>query len=157
MASAAPTAFDGGSLSGWTGVGGFGTSGADGVVTASPEGGAYGWVSTNNGVSGATLAGVGGNNGSLVQSSVFSASAGDSLEFYFNYVTSDGGTYSDYAWARLLLSDLTQVAVLFTARTTPDGNSVPGFGLPRHCSGDRTVVRDDQRRSPDLVAPGQQL
>lgn len=130
MASAAPTAFDGGLPSGWTGVGGFGTSGADGVVTASPEGGAYGWVLTNNGVSGTTLAGVGGNNGSLVQSSVFSASAGDSLEFHFNYVTSDGGAYSDYAWARLLLSDLTQVAVLFTARTTPDGNSVPGVGLP---------------------------
>lgn len=131
MASAAPTAFDGGLPSGWTGVGSFGTSGADGVVTASPEGGAYGWVSTNNGVSGATLAGVDGSaNGSRVLSSVFSASAGDSLEFYFNYVTSDGGDYSDYAWARLLLSDLTQVAVLFTARTTPDGNSVPGVGLP---------------------------
>jgi len=130
IAYAAPTAFDGGLPSGWTGVGSFGTSGADGVVTSSPEGGAYGWVSTTNGVTGATLAGVGGYNGSVLQSSVFAAGAGDRLEFYFNYVTSDGAGYSDYAWARLLRQDLTQVAMLFTARTTPDGNSVPGFGMP---------------------------
>jgi hypothetical protein len=30
----------------------------------------------------------------------------------------------------LLDSSMAQVAVLFTARTTPNGNSVPGFGLP---------------------------
>ncbi|WP_418647289.1 NF038132 family protein [Thauera butanivorans] len=129
-ASAAPSAFDGGLPGGWTGLGGYGTSGADGVVTASPEGGAYGWVSTNGGVSGASLPGIGGANGSLLRSSAFSANAGDSLEFYFNYITSDGGAYTDYAWARLLFADLTEVAVLFTARTALDGNSVPGFGMP---------------------------
>jgi len=133
MASAAPTTFDGGLPVGWTGIGSFGTSGADGVVTASPEGGAYGWVSTANGVNGAKLMGVGGYNGSVLQSSVFSAGAGDSLEFYFNYITSDGGDFSDYAWARLLLSDLTPVAMLITARTNPvvGGSSVPGVGLPQ--------------------------
>lgn len=130
MASAAPTAFDGGIPAGWTGTGNYGTSGADGVVTASPEGGAYGWVSTNDGVDGTTLSGVGGANGSLLRSSVFSANAGDSLDFWFNYITSDGGNFTDYAWARLLSPDLTQVAMLFTARTSPSGNIVPGSDLP---------------------------
>lgn len=130
MVSAAPTAFDDGIPNGWTGTGSYGTSGADGVVTASPEGGAYGWVSTNGGVDDTALPGIGSANGSLLRSSVFSASAGDSLDFWFNYITSDGGDFTDYAWARLLSPDLTQVAILFTARTAPSGNIVPGFDLP---------------------------
>ena len=50
--------------------------------------------------------------------------------FNFNFVTSDGAGYADYAWSRLLDSSLNEVALLFTARTTPAGNSVPGFGMP---------------------------
>ncbi|MCV2217394.1 NF038132 family protein [Thauera sp. Sel9] len=127
MASAAPLAsFDGGLPGGWTGMGGYGTSGEDGVVTASPNGGAYGWVSTNGGVNGTTLPGGGSVGGSFVQTSVFSVNAGDRLSFDFNYITSDGGRYADYAWVRLLSADLTQSTMLLTVRTTPDGNDLTG-------------------------------
>ncbi|MFT3848787.1 MAG: NF038132 family protein [Propionivibrio sp.] len=130
---ASATAFDGGIPAGWTGVGNYGTLGANGVVTTSPEGGNYGWVSTAGGAStlGANDLNIGDEtNGSLLRSGVFSAAAGDSLNFYFNYVTSDGSSYIEYAWARLLDAALNPVALLFTARTTPTGDTVPGFGLP---------------------------
>jgi hypothetical protein len=52
------------------------------------------------------------------------------LQFNFNFVTSDGAGFADYAWARLLDAEDTQVALLFTARTTPGGNTVPGFSMP---------------------------
>ncbi len=130
--SASATAFDGGIPAGWTGIGNYGTLGANGVVSASPEGGNYGWVSSAGGTSlGANDLNIGSEtNGSLLRSGIFSAAAGDSLQFYFNYVTSDGAGYIEYAWARLLDSALNPVALLFTARTTPSGNTVPGFGLP---------------------------
>lgn len=129
MASAAPLAsFDGGFPGGWTGTGSYGTSGADGVVTASPDGGAYGWVLTNSGVSGSTLPGIDGTNGSLLRSSVFSANAGDRLSFDFNYITSDGGRYADYGWVRLLSADLTQSILLFTVHTTNDGTNIFAAG-----------------------------
>jgi hypothetical protein len=127
---ASATAFDGGIPGGWTSVGNSGTLGANGVVTTSPEGGNYGWVSTNGGVNKNTLAGIGGTNGSRLRTATFAAKAGDALDFYFNYVTSDGAGYADYGWAQLLNSSLVKVANLFTARTTPSGNTVPGFGLP---------------------------
>ncbi len=119
------------SLDGWTGVGNYGTLGADGVVTLSPWGDAeYGYISTSGGVVGADIAGIGGTNGSWIQSPTFSANAGDELRFFFNYVTSDGAGYADYAWARLLDDMLNEVALLFTARTTPGGDTVPGFDMP---------------------------
>lgn len=127
---AAATAFDSGIPAGWTGTGNYGTLGANGVVTTSPEGGNYGWVASNTGITGLGLPGIGGTDGTRLRSSVFSAQSGDALKFYFNYVTSDGAGFSDYAWARLLDSSLNQIAVLFTARTTPGGDSVPGFGMP---------------------------
>jgi hypothetical protein len=61
---------------------------------------------------------------------VFSAKAGQQLNYYFNYVTSDGGKFHDYAWAQLQTSLGVPVAMLFTARTEPSGNTVPGLGLP---------------------------
>jgi hypothetical protein len=120
------------SLTGWSGVGNFGTSGANGVVTLAPNNadGQYGYVSTNQGVIGVGLPGIGGTNGSTVTSSLFSANAGDSLRFFFNYVTSDGGNFADYGWAQLLDAASNPVALLFTARTTPGGDTAPGFGLP---------------------------
>jgi hypothetical protein len=129
---AAAQSFSSGLPAGWTGVGSYGTLGANGVVTLAPGGGTqYGYVSTNGGVSGVSPFAAGGTNGSLLRSNTFSAAAGDALKFNFNFVTSDGsGTYTDYGWARLLNADLSQAAVLFTARTTPTGNTVPGFGLP---------------------------
>jgi len=118
---------------GWTCSGKCGTLGADGVVTASPEGGTYGYVSTAGGASDSGV--VGGTNGSRARTGLFSANAGDALNFYFNYVTSDGAGFADYAWVRLLDGAMSNVAVLFTARTTPGGNTVPGFGMAALAAG----------------------
>lgn len=115
---------------GWTCTANCGTLGADGVVTTSPEGGTYGYVSSDFGVLDSGIGLGSETNGSRARTSLFSASAGDDLEFYFNYVTSDGAGFADYAWVRLLNSSLSQVALLFTARTTPGGDTVPGFGMP---------------------------
>jgi len=129
---ASATAFDSGIPAGWTCTGNCGTLGANGNVTTSPEGGNYGYIST---AGTPTLASGGLNigsetNGTTLRSGLFSANAGDDLEFYFNYITSDGAGYIEYAWARLLDSSSAQVALLFTARTNPSGSTVPGFGLP---------------------------
>ncbi len=115
----------------WTCEGNCGTMGTNGVVTLAPGGDIqYGWVASNTGLTGLGLPYVGGTDGTRLRSSVFSADAGDDLVFQFNYVTSDGAGYADYAWARLLDSALNEIALLFTARTTPGGNSVPGFNMP---------------------------
>lgn len=113
----------------WSCSGNCGTLGPDGVVVAPPSDPDYGYVSTAGGVSGNTLS-IGGTNGSTARSPLFGAAAGDALIFDFNYVTSDGAGFADYSWARLLDSSSSVVALLFTARTTPAGNSVPGFGMP---------------------------
>lgn len=125
--------FSSGIPAGWSGVGSYGTAPANGVVSLAPGGGSqYGWVSTNGGISGASPFNFGGGetNGSYLRSNTFAAGASDLLNFKFNYVTSDGAGFADYGWARLLNADLTQAALLFTARTTPSGNTVPGFGMP---------------------------
>ena len=107
-----------------------GTEGANGVVTAPPGGGNFQYVSTVNGTEGAgQISTVGGSNGSEYVTAPFTASAGDVLNFNFNYVTSDGAGYADYAFTELL-SGGTHVAWLFTARTQATGNTSPGFGLP---------------------------
>lgn len=121
--------FDEGIPAGWTTVGNAGTLGANGVVTF-PDDHRYGWVSTSGGVTGKYLDYIGGTNGSSLQSSVFSANVGDALDFQFNYVTSDGAGYADYAWARLLDSSFDEVALLFTARTKTSGSIVPGQDMP---------------------------
>ncbi len=113
-------------------VGNYGTLGANGVVTAPPSGSTYGFVSTNGGVSGGgQISGVGGTTGSSFQSDPFAAGVGDTLSFFFNYVTSDGAGFSDYGWAELRRAgDNSHVAWLFTGRTQASGNIAPGFGLP---------------------------
>lgn len=112
-------------------VGNCGTASANGDITASPLGGQYNFVSTSSGIAGAgQLAGIGGVNGWSNTTSIFSAEAGSTLSFYFNYVTSDGSGFSDYAWSQLQTAGGTGFATLFSARTTPIGNTVPGFGLP---------------------------
>lgn len=124
--------FEEGIPEGWVCQGTCNTSVANGVVTLSPAGGSrYGWIATTGSSRyGLGLPGIGGTNGSRLHSQTFAAKAGEELEFYFNYVTSDGGGYADYAWARLLDSSLNPVALLFTARTRSSGNVVPGFGMP---------------------------
>lgn len=132
-AASAATMFNAGIPAGWTTAGNAGTLGADGVVTLPPSPGAtqYGYVSTNGGLGGVGSLGLGGEtNGSTLTSTAFAASAGQNLQFFFNYVTSDGAGFSDYAWAQLLDAATSNVvATLFTARTTPGGNTVPGFGM----------------------------
>lgn len=117
-------------------IGTCGTQAPNGSVTAPPSGGNFDYVSTNGGVTGAgQVAGAGGTNGSEFTSDVFSAAAGDLLSFYFNYVTSDGtSTFPDYAFAQLLSDTGASLGFLFTARTTPSGNTSPGFGLPINIS-----------------------
>jgi len=121
-------------------LGNCGTLGANGVVTASPQGGDYQWVSTNLGV---VVGGISGGalptgeigsetNGSTFTTSPFAAAVNDSLKFYFNYVTSDGtSSFIEYGWAALIDS-LNVATILFTARTNPTAgaDTVPGFGLP---------------------------
>lgn len=102
----------------WACTGNCGTLGANGDVPASPLGGTYGYVSTYGGVYGNVLASKGGTNGTTLDSTVFSANAGDTLSYYFNYVTSDGThTYPDYGWTNLLDSSGNLVATLFTYTT----------------------------------------
>jgi len=120
---------------GWTCNGNCGEFFApDGDVTLPPGLSAYGWISTEGGLNGVGTLPTGAlgseTNGSFAQTPPFSASAGDQLVWYFNYLTTDGGTLTDYAWAALLDSSNTVVSYLFTARTTPSGNTVPGSGLP---------------------------
>jgi hypothetical protein len=130
--------FNGGIPAGWICTGNCGTLGADGVVTLAPGGGTqYGYVSTlfngnpqhQFGLQGNGIA-PGSTNGSVLQSAGFTAGAGDNLAFNFQYVTSDGAGFADYAWARLLDNSMNQVAILFTARTEPSGTIVPGSGMP---------------------------
>ncbi len=117
-------------VSGATITGNGGAMGADGVVTLAPgSSNPYGYVSTSGGINGNVLS-IGGTNGSTLRTSLFAANAGDELKFNFNYITSDGAGYADYAWARLLDASSNEVSLLFTARTTPGGNTVPGFGMP---------------------------
>ncbi|MCE3261467.1 MAG: hypothetical protein K0R43_546 [Pseudoduganella sp.] len=127
--------FDGGIPEFWICSGSCGASGANGVVPLAPGGGsAYGWVSTFGSNVQASLAGVGSGgdeaNGTTLRSVSFDATAGALLDFRFNYVTTDGAGFADYAWARLLDSGNNQVAMLFTARTNGEGDAVPGFELP---------------------------
>jgi hypothetical protein len=120
---------------GWTCAGNCGTDGANGVVTLSPIGNAeYEWVSTTGGVVGVGALPTGAlgseTDGSTLSTPVFSATPGTALNFYFNYVTSDGSGFADYAWAELFDSSNNPVALLFTARTEPNGSIIPGAGLP---------------------------
>lgn len=121
---------------GWTCTGNCGTSGANGAVSLSPAGNsAYEWVSTSSGLNGVGVLPSGGlgseTNGSTLASPIFTATAGDPLNFYFDYVTSDGAGFADYAWAALFNSSNSLVAILFTARSEPSPTSVvPGSGMP---------------------------
>jgi len=114
---------------GWTCSGSCGTLGANGVVTLSPIGNSsYEYVTTNGSSASAPLpsGALGGEtNGSTLATPIFSATAGRALNFYFNYVTSGGAGYADYAWAELFNSSNDPVALLFTARTEPSGSGLP--------------------------------
>ena len=122
---------------GATCIGICGSSAADGDIGLSPLGRArYGYVATAGsavyGASPLTLDDNNGDaqtNGSRWTSGLFTAAAGDPIDVWFNYASTDGKGFDDYAWARLL--DATSgnlVAWLFTARSSNSntGNIVPG-------------------------------
>jgi hypothetical protein len=112
-----------------------GNMGANGSITTPPVGTTYGFISTTAGTLGAgEIAGIGGVNGSEYITSAFTANVGNLLSFNFNYITTDGAGYSDYAFAELLSGSGSHVAYLFTARTRATGNTSPGFGLPANSS-----------------------
>lgn len=122
-------------IEGWTCEGSCGTLGANGSVTASPAGPQYGYITTSGSASVAppsitALTGSGATSGSRITSPPFTAAAGQTLSFFYNYITSDGAGFSDFAWASLIDQNGAEVAVLFTARTTTAGNTVPGFNMP---------------------------
>lgn len=113
----------------------------DGWVTLAPGGGAsLNWISTNGGVTGVgQLPNVGGigqsggpTNGSLFATDPFFAATNSKVAFSFNYVTSDGAGFADYAWARLVGqgAQAGNDIILFTARTVPSGSIVPGLSMP---------------------------
>jgi hypothetical protein len=102
------------------------------------------WVSTNQGLNGVGILPAGAlgseTNGSTLATSLFSATAGDPLSFYFNYTSSDGAGFADYAWAGLFNSSNTLQALLFTARTTPSGNAGCGGNPPRKLRASQTML-----------------
>lgn len=113
-----------------------GSAAPNGVVDAPPTNEEqYNFISTFGSEFGAgQIAGVGAggefSTGSEFTTSLFAASSGDKLNFFFNYVTSDGfAEFADYSFAELL-SDNQHAAWLFTARTLPEGSVTPGFELP---------------------------
>ena len=78
-------------------------------------------------------------NGTKVRLGSFQATANEKLDLYFNYVSTDGRGYDDYAWARLIdAGDQSTAAWLFTARSTNTGrgNVVPGKVLDRQVDND---------------------
>ena len=136
--AASATAVAGPIPAGWSCSGACGSLGADGVVTLSPTGNSsYEYVTSNGGVNlGAVLPGKtptsgGETNGSVLKTSTFSATAGQALNFYFNFVTSDGSsTFADYGWAELFNATTgLPSALLFTGQTEPSGSIVPAQGL----------------------------
>ncbi|MBK7951227.1 MAG: NF038132 family protein [Deltaproteobacteria bacterium] len=69
-------------------------------------------------------------NGSKTTSTPFVAQAGDQLILYFNYVSTDGLDYRDYAWARLVDSATNATAAwLFLAQSgnAPDGDGTSDY------------------------------
>jgi hypothetical protein len=128
-ASLITNTFDNGIPDNWDCIGNCGVNSANGVVTTPPTGNKnYGWISTDAGVANVGLTGLLGANGSTLQSNLFSANSGDNLEFYFNYVTTDGAGFSDYAWTRLLDDSFNEVAMLFTARTNVIEDTITSGG-----------------------------
>jgi len=137
IAALAVPAFAGSIPSGWSCNGACGTDGADGVVPLSPfNSTSYEYITTTGGITGVGYLPSGKlgseTNGSVLSTLDFSAPTDTLLNFYFDYVTSDGAGYADYAWAALMnASNNSEVALLFTARTEPPpANIVPGTGMP---------------------------
>ena len=106
---------------GWTCSGSCGSDTADGSITLSPLANpTYQFVTTSGGLTGVGINPLGTTspkNGSLLKTSTFSATAGTSLNFYFDFVTSDSGTYADNAWAALYTTGNALVSEIYNSTT----------------------------------------
>lgn len=142
-------------LSSWTCSGVCATSAADGDISLSPLANPYyGFVATSGsaafGISPLALdANSRGNgtenNGSRIVSGAFHADSGDLLDLRFNYISTDGKGFDDYAWARLVnAADNALVAWLFTARSSNSstGNIVPGDVVDKNDFDPHAVILD---------------
>ena len=123
-----------------------GTDTANGDVTNPPGFSSYFYVTTSGGpTGGGTLPGVFGSpgvdssNGSTYTTSSFSTTSGELINFEFNYVTSDGSGFPDYAWAALVSTDGGADYLIFSAQTQPSGDTVPGATMPPLASGTSLV------------------
>lgn len=165
-------------LATWTCAGACGSLGANGDITLSPLNSTqYGYLTTAgssaHNVSPLSIAESGGQgstffqtNGSSYTSAAFNVAAGESVEAYFNYVSTDGKGFDDYAWARLVdAGNGSTVAWLFNARST-NGNKqsvVPGNALGKASNNtvdfdpDTTIVNYDDfdfnTRNTDIGNP----
>ena len=136
-ASASAQAFNGGIPVGYVCNGVCGTSGTpNGSIGAVPSASSLvGYVTTAGSINSANpmSAYVTGTNGSQLTSASFTGTASQSLSFFFNYISSDGGGYTDFTY--VLLNGTSGSTTLFTARTNPSGDIVPGFGMPGTAAG----------------------
>jgi len=109
--------------SGWACTGNCGSDTADGDIPLSPlSNPTYQYVSTSGGIEGIGWNPQGSNqqtNGSLLTTTTFSATAGTDLDFYFDFITSDGGVFADNAWAALYASNGTLIAELYNSKSGP--------------------------------------
>jgi len=121
----------------------------DGVVTTPPSGASTvlyvstaGSTDTTAAAGALSALGVPGSftNGSVYTTSTFSVGAGTNVLGYFDYVTSDGSGYPDSAYAALYTSGGTEVALLFSAQTTPSGDTSPGFAVTGGPAVDATLT-----------------
>lgn len=128
-------------LAQWQCTGNCGTLPANGDITLSPLGNSqYAYVTTADSVatnvSPIDLVESGGNstlftdtNGSRYVSPTFALMSGQTIGAWFNYVSTDGKGFDDYAWARLVnVADASQNMWLLTARSTNSNKQsiVPG-------------------------------
>jgi hypothetical protein len=118
-------------------VGTCGTDIANGDVTLPPGFDSYQYVTTTGGpTDGGDLPavfgsqGVNSTNGSTYTTTAFSTTPGELVNFEFNYITSDGSGFPDYAWAALISTDGGTNYLIFSAQTQPTGNTVPGSTMP---------------------------
>jgi hypothetical protein len=101
-----------------------GVSGASGNVSAT-AGSQFGYIDTTGG-SITSFTGVSGTTqGSFLLSVPFTLSAGSALTMDLNYLSNDGGGFSDYALVQLLNGGGVPVATLFSAQSV-SGVVVPG-------------------------------
>lgn len=155
LAAAAVPVLPPADLAGWACTGVCGSSAADGDIGLSPLGSArYGFVSTSGSTAyNSSPLQLDGNsrgsgteaNGSRTVSGSFQAGRNDSLSLRFQYVSTDGKNYDDYAWARLVnAADGSLVAWLFTAQSnnSSTGQIVPGDVVPKKDFDPDSVIAD---------------